>query len=249
MAESAWHVGTSGWSYQHWRGSFYPADLPASRWFGYYAGQFSTVEVNNTFYRLATPETFAKWAGQAPAGFVYALKANQFITHIKRLRDPEEPVHRFIERARLLGEHLGPILYQLPPRFPPDLQRLEHFLAVLPADLTHVIEFRDTRWLTEDVFALLERHGAGFCIADMPGQERPLRATSATVYVRFHGNRVLYGDSYASEELALWAARLADFVGKGRQVYAYFNNDFGGYALQNARELARLLSSQYASNQ
>jgi len=249
MAESAWRVGTSGWSYQHWRDVFYPADLPSSRWLGFYASHFSTVEVNNTFYRLPAPETFAKWARQAPPGFVYALKANQFITHIRRLREPEEPVHRFLERARLLGEHLGPVLYQLPPRFPPDIERLEHFLSVLPADLTHVFEFRDVRWLSDSVFGLLERYGAALCIADMPGQECPVRATSRTVYVRFHGNQVLYGDSYTSEELALWAARLAYFVADGRQIFAYFNNDAGAYAVENAWELARLLSRQNVNSQ
>ena len=242
MAQGTWRVGTSGWSYQHWRAVFYPENLPASAWFAHYASQFSTVEINNTFYRLPAAKTFEGWARQAPPGFTYALKANQYITHTKRLRDPAEPVQRFLERARLLGEHLGPILYQLPPRFQPDLQRLEAFLCILPKDLAHVFEFRDPRWLNDDVFALLERYQAGFCIADMPDQDAVVRATSTTVYVRFHGNQVLYGDSYSSQELALWAARLAYYVGEGRHVYAYFNNDVGGYAVQNARELQRLLT-------
>ncbi len=226
----------------HWGGIFYPAGLPASRRFGYYAGQFSSVEVNNTFYRLPVPDVFAKWAAQAPPGFIYALKANQFITHMKRLREPEQPVQRFLERARLLGEHLGPILYQLPPRFPPDYERLEHFVSILPPDLAHAFEFRDPRWLNHTVLAMLKAYKVGLCLADMPGKESPLWATSDTVYVRFHGKDVLYGDSYTSEELALWAARLAFFVAEGRNVYAYFNNDLGAYAVQNALELNQLIA-------
>jgi uncharacterized protein YecE (DUF72 family) len=237
----AWRVGTSGWSYQHWRGLFYPAELPASRWFEHYTGYFSTVELNNTFYRLPSAETFAGWARRAPPGFLYALKANRFITHIKRLRELDEPVERFLQRARLLGDHLGPVLYQLPPRFPCDPGRLEHFLQVLPGDLTHVFEFRDQSWMNDDVYALIERYGAGLCIADMPGQECTIRATCATVYVRFHGNQVLYGDSYPREELALWAARLSYFAAEGRSVYAYFNNDVGACAVANALELTGLM--------
>ena len=145
-------------------------------------------------------------------------------------------------RALLLGEHLGPILYQLPPRFPCHLELLKRFLATLPADLAHVIEFRDERWLNDDVFALLEQYGVGLCVADMPGLDYPLRATSQTVYVRFHGSQVLYGDCYGREDLVLWAARLTHLVGEGRHVYAYFNNDAEAYAVQNARELARQMA-------
>jgi uncharacterized protein YecE (DUF72 family) len=242
MAQGSFHVGTSGWSYIHWGGIFYPAALPASRRFGYYSGRFATVELNTTFYRLPVPEVFEKWAAQAPPGFVYALKANQFITHMKRLREPDEPVQRFTERARLLGEHLGPILYQLPPRFPPDYDRLEHFLSILPRDLSHAVEFRDPRWLNPTVRSMLQEYKVGLCLADMPGRDNPLWATSDTVYVRFHGDEVLYGDSYTSDELALWAARLAFYVAEGRTVYAYFNNDMGAYAVQNALELNQLIA-------
>lgn len=237
MRRGSWHVGTSGWSYQHWRGLFYPSDLPQSRWFTYYCSQFSTVELNNTFYRLPAASTFITWRRQAPPGFIFAVKANQYITHIKRLRDPEESVERFLERTRLLGDHLGPILYQLPPRFPCHLERLEHFLATLPGDLTHVVEFRDERWLNDDVLALLERYGVGLCIADLPGLHYPMRATSQTVYVRFHGSQVLYGTCYNQDDLALWASCLSQFVAEGRQVYIYFNNDAEAYAVRNAHEM------------
>jgi uncharacterized protein YecE (DUF72 family) len=243
MAQGTWHVGTSGWSYIHWGGVFYPPGLPASRRFGYYAGQFGTVELNNTFYHLSSPDIFARWAAQAPPGFVYALKANQYITHTKRLREPDEPVQRFLERARLLGDHLGPILYQLPPRFPPDLARLEHFLSILPADLTHAVEFRDLRWLKPVVLDLLSSYNVGLCIADMPGKDSPLWATSDVVYVRFHGSEKLNVASYSSDELALWAARLAYFVAEGKRVFAYFNNDLGAYAVKNALELNQLIAS------
>ena len=242
MAQGTWRVGTSGWVYQHWRGRFYPSDLPATRWFGFYAGQFSTVEVNNSFYRLPSEQTFTTWARKAPPGFVYAVKASQYITHFKRLLDPEESLQRFLGRARLLGEHLGPILFQLPPRFACDLGRLEHFLSLLPTDLAHVFEFRDSRWLNDDVYALLRRYDAGLCIADLPGQEAPVLATSRTVYVRFHGNQILYADGYGRDELALWSSRLAYFVAEGHDIYAYFNNDGEAHAIYDPRTLTELLT-------
>jgi uncharacterized protein YecE (DUF72 family) len=234
-------IGTSGWVYPHWRGIFYPPDLPQVRWFAHYAGLFSTVEINNTFYRLPGEEVFKGWREQAPAGFVYAIKASRYLTHVKRLKEAEEPLARLLERARLLEDHLGPVLYQLPPRWQLDLGRLEAFLALLPPDVTHVFEFRDDRWLVEPVFAALERHGAAFCIVSMPGIECPVRATAETVYIRFHGTQFLYGDRYSPEALAGWAEHIGRFLAAGRTVYAYFNNDAWAFAPQNALELREMV--------
>src|ERR671914_2292521 len=156
-------IGCSGWQYKHWRGNFYPADLPLSRWFEHYARQFDTVEINNTFYRLPEAATFADWEARAPARFLFAVKASRFLTHMKKLKDPEEPVERFFSRARSLRRYLGPVLYQLPPGWRLDRGRLEHFLHVLPRDAQHVLEFREPTWYVDDVLALLEQRRVALC--------------------------------------------------------------------------------------
>lgn len=180
-------IGCSGWNYRHWRGPFYPQDMPMRRWFAHYAAHFDTVEVNNSFYRLPRAETFAAWRDQAPPGFCYAVKANRFLTQAKKLKDCAEPVARMTAPVRELGRALGPILYQLPPRFQINLGRLEEFLDLLPSDLTHVFEFRDPTWLVPETLAVLERHGASFCAHDMPGLTTERWAVGPVAYVRFQG--------------------------------------------------------------
>src|SRR5690606_11301428 len=187
VAPAPVRIGCSGWIYKHWRGLFYPETLPVKRWFDYYAGEFDTVEINNSFYRLPKAETFDAWRKQAPAGFCYAVKANRFITQAKKLKDCEEPLARMMAPFRHLGDALGPILYQLPPRFRVNLERLESFLKLLPRDVTNVFEFREPSWYTDDVLALLDRHGASFCAHDMPGSASPRVAVGPVAYVRFHG--------------------------------------------------------------
>lgn len=243
MAERA-RIGTSGWVYPHWRGVFYPPDLPQSRWFEHYARHFDTVEVNNTFYHLPQEQTFREWEAQAPPGFVYALKASRYMTHLKKLKDAAEPLQHFLERARLLGEHLGPILYQLPPNWHQDLARLESFLQLLPGDLLHAFEFRHPSWYSEEALALLDRYGAGLCIMDLPGLASPLRVTGRLAYVRFHGPQRAYEGSYSEEELAAWARRVRGFLAEGRPAYLYFNNDAHGYAVQNALRLREMLGGR-----
>ena len=233
-------IGTSGWVYPHWRGLFYPEGLPQKRWLAHYASVFDTVEINNTFYRLPAADTFIAWRRQAPRGFVYAVKASRFLTHQKKLRDPEESLRLFFERARHLGESLGPILYQLPPRWRADPQRFHGFLSRLPARYTHVVEFRDQSWFVEEIFALMERFGVAHCIHDFPALTVPLRATAAPVYLRFHGD-VGYSGDYAPKALEAWARRIERWRADGLPVFAYFNNDAGGYAVENARTLRDLL--------
>jgi uncharacterized protein YecE (DUF72 family) len=236
-------IGTSGWNYPHWRGRFYPADLSTSHWLGFYAQRFSTVEINSTFYRLPKPETFEGWQRQAPAGFVYAVKASRFITHIKRLLAPETTVGRFIEHARHLGPTLGPILYQLPPRWRCNLERLDAFIAVLSTNLVQVFEFRDPSWLVDPVFERLAAHNLGFCIMSLPGFDCPVCATASVVYIRMHGSQVLYGDKYSRAELRTWAEHITRFLGEGRDVYVYFNNDAWAYAVENAMELREMVGA------
>jgi uncharacterized protein YecE (DUF72 family) len=236
-------IGTSGWVYPHWRGIFYPEGLPTRSWFAFYAQHFDTVEINNTFYRLPRPEAFLAWRDQAPAGFVYAIKASRFLTHVKRLKDPEAPLDNLLSRARGLGPRLGPILYQLPPRWLCNLERLRGFLRALPSDLQHVLEFRDPSWCNEEVRALLTQAGAGFCIHDMPGHAWPDWVTGRVAYFRFHGPaEARYAGCYSPAFLRRTAERIRALQRKGHQVYAYFNNDWQGHAVRNAGQLRRLLA-------
>lgn len=237
-------IGTSGWVYPHWRGIFYPPSLPQSRWFEHYSQHFSTVEINYSFYRLPSEEAFRRWRKKSPEGFIYAVKANRYITHVKRLKDAAEPLARFLGRARLLEDKLGPILYQLPPRWRANPERLISFAELLPPDLSHVFEFRDPRWFIQPVFQILKTHNLSFCIYSMPGIDCPLWVTSELVYIRFHGSLVLYGGSYSHEELASWAGLAKDFLAHGDRVHAHFNNDAFGNAVRNAQELRALIGER-----
>lgn len=234
-------VGTSGWVYPHWRGTFYPPDLPQRSWLHHYAAAFDTVEINTSFYRLPTESAFDRWRDEAPEGFVYAVKANRYITHLKRLKDAAEPVSRFLARARRLGDKLGPILWQLPPRWRANPERLETFASFLSPELTHAFEFRDARWFVEPVRRVLEQHDLAFCIFDLPGLPCPSWITSDVVYLRFHGSQAVYGGRYGREPLRPWARRIQDWLHQGLTVYVYFNNDALGFAVEDARQLRSLI--------
>jgi uncharacterized protein YecE (DUF72 family) len=237
-------VGCSGWQYKHWRGEFYPADLLQNRWFEHYASIFDTVEINNSFYRLPEAATFASWARRAPKRFLFAVKASRFLTHMKKLKDPEEPIERLFSRMRALGRHLGPVLYQLPPGWKLDRQRLEHFLQALPAGIRHVLEFREPSWYADDVLRLLDEHRVALCLHDMPGSATERERVGPFVYVRFHGATGKYGGSYSDEQLRSWARWLHTQRQAGSDVYAYFNNDVGGHAPRNAVTLRRFLEDR-----
>ena len=236
------HVGCSGWVYRHWRGTFYPEGLPQKRWFERYAEEFDTVEINASFYRLPLATTFAGWRAKAPAGFRYAIKVNRFITHMKKLLDCEEAIDQFIALARPLDEKLGPLLYQLPPSLHKDLGRLDRFLARLPRDLEHVVEFRHRSWYDEEVLGLLDRHGAGFVTHDLVGLKTPRWASGKSAYVRFHGTAGKYRGRYSDNQMRDWADWLRDQRAQGRSAWAYFNNDIGGDAILDARNLKRMLA-------
>jgi uncharacterized protein YecE (DUF72 family) len=215
---------------------FYPEDMPKRRWFEHYARHFDTVEINNTFYRLPQAHTFDAWRDQAPEGFVYSLKFSRFATHIKRLKDPDEPLRHFLDAAVHLGDRLGPILVQLPPRFKADCARLERFLEAAPVDYRWVLEFREPDWLDEPIFNLLERYGAALCIHDML-PHHPVRLTTDWTYLRFHGDH--YRGSYPTDVLQDQAHRICEFLAQGTDVYVYFNNDQAAHAVHNALELRR----------
>lgn len=237
-------VGCSGWEYKHWAGDFYPSDVPRPRWFEHYAQHFDTVEINNSFYRLPEATTFARWAERAPRRFLYAVKASRFLTHMKKLKDPEQPLALLFERMRPLGRHLGPVLYQLPPGWKLNRDRLEHFLQVLPRGARHVMEFRDPTWYADEVMALLERHRVALCLHDMGGSATGRQRVGPFIYVRFHGSGQKYGGAYPGSRLREWADWLNDARREGIDVYAYFNNDVGGHAPRDAVTLRRFLEGR-----
>jgi uncharacterized protein YecE (DUF72 family) len=239
-------IGCSGWQYKHWRGDFYPDKLPQHRWLAYYAARFNTVEINNTFYRLPEAAVFSKWEEQAPPGFLYAVKASRFLTHMKKLKDPEEPIDRFLQRARDLHATLGPVLFQLPPRWPLNIERLRGFLTALPPRYRYVIEFREPSWYADEVYALLERHRVALCLHDMSGSISGKLVVGPFVYVRFHGVEK-YSGSYADRTLDEWADWLSDRMKAGIPVYAYFNNDTGGHAPRDAARLRERIHERIGS--
>ena len=194
-------VGCSGWNYKHWRGLFYPEELPVKDWFAFYAAVFDTVEINNSFYRLPKPAVCRAWREQAPAGFCYALKANRYLTQSKKLNEAEEPLASMMASFDQVRPALGPVLYQLPPRFKLNLERLENFLRIAPKDVANVFEFREPSWYADEVLALLDRYGAGFCAHDMPGLESPRLAVGPVAYVRFHGAAGKYRGRYSRKAL------------------------------------------------
>jgi uncharacterized protein YecE (DUF72 family) len=234
-------VGTSGYHYPHWRGAFYPPQLPTREWFAWYVERFDTVELNNTFYRLPEARVFDAWHEQAPPGFCFALKFSRYGSHLKRLRTPRATLRRFLARAERLGEQLGPILVQLPPRWRADPARLAAFLAAAPQRHRFAVEFRDPSWLVPAVFDVLQEHGAALCIHDLI-EDHPRELTAGWAYLRFHGAG--RGGSYAVGALVARARAIRRWLGRGVDVYAYFNNDRAAYAVANATTLRRLVASR-----
>lgn len=242
------YIGTSGWNYDHWsKGEFYPEDLKPSEWLRFFAGHFTTVEINNSFYRLPGEITFQNWRTQVPPGFIFAVKASRFLTHIKRLRDPEDPLDLFFSHAKHLKDRLGPVLFQLPPRFRVNLERLEIFLSALKPYITKmrvrcVMEFRDPSWLAPPVFDLMRRYGVAVCFADRRDMPVTHPVTADFVYIRRH-----YGDAgggnYSRKALNSDAAQIQTWVKNGFDVYMYFNNDMEGHAIRNAEYVQRAVAS------
>jgi uncharacterized protein YecE (DUF72 family) len=233
-------VGTSGWSYQHWRGTFYPPDVKPADFLRFYAGRFATVEINNSFYRLPPETNVERWRDVAPSGFTYAVKATRFITHYRRLVEAQGPLRQFLERTSGLGEALGPLLFQLPPSLPADVERLEAFLDLLPGGMRAAFEFREASWFDAAVYGTLERHGVSFCISDLHGRPTPEVVTAPLVYVRLHGPG-RYTGSYDDASLGVWAEKCAAWTRDGHEVRVYFDNDQEGYAAHDAARLKALL--------
>lgn len=236
-------VGTSGWQYRDWRGVLYPDRLAQRAWLAHYSGQFATVEVNNAFYRLPDEEVFARWRAETPPGFVVAVKVSRYLTHIKRLREPDEPVARLRDRAAGLGDRLGPYLLQLPPNLRAEPERLDACLRAFPAGARVVVEPRHESWWTDEVRAVLERRGAPLCWADRAGRPvTPLWRTAGWGYVRLHEGTATPRPSYGRTALGSWLDRIDEAWPGARaaDVFVYLNNDTGGAAVRNARTVVRI---------
>ena len=231
-------VGTSGWQYDDWRGNFYPEDLPKRRWLELCSRRFPTIEVNNTFYRLPQRGTFERWRGETPEGFCFTVKASRYLTHVRRLADPEEPVQRLWERALGLGPRLGPVLFQLPPNYKLDIDRLTGLLGVLPPSMRPALEFRDASWDVPEVHELLDRSKAALVWAD-PGPIARQRVTGGWLYLRFH--RADSSWEYGTDRLRPWAERIAG--SDAEEIFVYFNNDPGAAAIRDADTMIDLLTA------
>ena len=232
------YIGTSGYVYDHWKGDMYPEDLPRKEWLAHYCRQFRTVEINNSFYQLPKRSNFAAWREVSPTGFVFAVKMNRYLTHMKKLKDPEKPLESFLAAASGLGKKLGPVLFQLPPNYRAHPGRLDELLSYRRKQ-RWVLEFRNRDWFRDEILDILRSRGAGFCIHDLtPGC--PVVVTADFAYVRFHGDRKHDGN-YTRRTLRQWASCIEAWLHKDFDVYAYFNNDVGGHAFRNARTLQDLL--------
>jgi uncharacterized protein YecE (DUF72 family) len=231
-------IGTSGWQYSDWRGRFYPRDLAQARWLEHYSVNFQTVEVNSAFYRLPDQKTFEQWKRVVPNDFIVALKASRYLTHIRRLRDPGEPVRRLLDRAQHLGAQLGPILLQLPPTFRVDVPALEHTLDQFPGHCRVTFEPRHPSWFTDSLADVLTRHNAALSLSDVRGPRGPLWRTADWGYLRLHEGRADPRPCYGTTALGTWATRLARLWKDDETVHAYFNNDHGGCAVRDAHRFA-----------
>jgi uncharacterized protein YecE (DUF72 family) len=240
-------IGTSGWHYDHWRGPFYPSDLPADKMLGFYAEHFSTVEINNSFYRLPSAAAVESWARQVSDDFIFAPKASRYTTHVKRLKDAPTSFEKYFPCVDPLGKKLGPILFQTPPRFLPDIARLEQFVTALPKRHRYAFELRDPRWFSNDVRKVLSAHDCAFCVFDIGGLQSPEWLTAGFAYLRLHGPGQKYQGSYEDTQLRHWAKLIRGFVRQNADVYCYFDNDEKGFAPHDALRLRKMLGRKCAA--
>ena len=242
------HIGTSGWSYEHWQGYFYPEGLAADQRLAYYDKYFHSVEINSSFYRLPSPSVLARWRDSAPDDFVFSVKASRYITHIKKLRDPRRTLKQFMTRMELLAGKLGPILFQLPPRWHINVDRLAVFLKVLPRGYRYAIEFRDPSWFNSRIYQLLAEHAVAFCIFDLNKMLSPVEVTADFVYIRLHGPNGPYQGQYDDRTLAAWADAIRRWRRERREIFCYFDNDEAAYAVQDALRLQQILGGNKSSS-
>ncbi len=242
--KTAIHIGTSGWHYGHWRGPFYPRDMPPENFLAHYQSFFHTVEINSSFYRLPLEKTLLHWRESMAKDFIFSAKASRFITHMKRLLDPEKTLPPFFDRMKNLGEKLGPVLFQLPPSLKLDLDRLTIFLKKLPPEYGYSFEFRNPEWFTDRVYQVLAEYGAAFCIYHLNGRLSPVIITADFVYLRLHGPDGPYQGQYNARDLSDWAEKFKAWARDGKEIYCYFDNDQAGYAAQDALKLQKFVKGE-----
>lgn len=234
-------IGTSGWHYKHWLGTFYPERWPASKMLAYYQERFDTVEINNSFYRLPPENAVLDWRASTPDKFCFAVKGSRFLTHMKKLVDPAAGLEKFFSRADLLAEKLGPILFQLPPNWEVNLGRLGGFLDALPSWHRYAFEFRNPTWNTPELFGLLRERNVAYCPFHLAGYQSPIEITADFTYIRLHGPGGKYQGSYDETALETWAQRIRTWREALKAVYVYFDNDDSGYAARDALRLREML--------
>ncbi len=234
------HIGTSGWYYKHWVQVFYPEEIKSNDRLKYYANFFSTVEINSTFYRLPSDKSVHNWFQQVPGNFIFSIKASQYITHRKHLKDFADSTDKFFKQVDLIQSKLGPILFQLPPSFKINLERLEEFASQLPKGYKFTFEFRDASWYCNETYELLEKYHCALCITDLAGHLSPDVITAPFTYIRLHGPKKAYQGTYGPKKLNEWKERIEKWYNQRIQVFCYFDNDEKGFAIQDAQTLKNL---------
>lgn len=242
MAKGKIHIGASGWHYEHWKQVFYPEKMQPKDYLPFYAQHFSTTEINNTFYHLPKDSVIDHWVEQVPAKFIFSLKASGYITHRKRLKDPQKTLKTFFERMEHFGKKIGVILFQLPPNFKCDLERLENFLNHLQKGYRYSFEFRHPTWFTEETYRLLRKHNIALCISDLIPETFFLEVTAKFIYIRMHGPKLeAYRGAYGPTLLKEWKAKIEHWSQQNITVYCYFDNDEKSFAVKDAKTLLDLL--------
>jgi uncharacterized protein YecE (DUF72 family) len=236
------NIGTSGWNYKHWRGRFYPEDLPQKEWLNFYMKKFKTVELNNSFYRLPSKEVFTKWRVSVPDDFIFSVKGSRYITHIKKLIDPEDALKYFIQNVKGLEAKAGPILFQLPPGWELNMDRFLNFMKALPKQFKFTFEFRNSSWWQPEVYLLLNQYNAAFCMYELGGVLSPKEITADFVYIRLHGPGNKYQGDYDRNTLSSWAELFRLWKNKVKEIYCYFDNDQNAYAAKNALDLLKIVN-------
>jgi uncharacterized protein YecE (DUF72 family) len=244
MPNGEFYIGTSGWHYKHWKGKFYPSELSDADHFPFYCTLFSTVEINNSFYKLPSLKTFGDWRKESPPGFIFSVKGSRFISHMKKLNVNASSIQKFFNRAERLKEKLGPILFQLPPKWNVNAERLSTFLSRIPKSHRYVFEFRNETWYTSEVYEILRKHNAAFCIYELAHHITPMEVTADFVYVRLHGPGEKYQGNYSLRDISKWAKRGKEWAQEGKDVYVYFDNDQEAYAAFNAWQLLELVNEK-----
>lgn len=238
------HIGTSGWHYDHWKGRFYPETLPRTNYLEYYADNFHTLEINNSFYQMPQEKTMVQWRNAVQEGFIFAIKASRYITHIKKLKDGKQIIPPFIKKIEILGKRLGPVLFQMPPQWRFNLERLTSFLKALPSGFRYAFEFRDSSWFNAGTYDALAAYNASFCIYHTTGRSTPHQVTADFIYTHFHGPKGSSQGKYDPSVLTEWADRFINWAAEGKEVFCYFDNDESGFAAQDAVQIQSILNAR-----